>query len=123
MVGKQLLDPFIRVRWDTRQNIRKICHGIHAVLLAGFNQAIDNGCRLSSPHASHKQVILSAKNYSFYAPLRAVVVNFKAPILNVHSEGLPIIQRIENRLTQQAFWQNLGLMLDKPLMDPIQNRL
>ena len=86
--------------WDTGQDICNVCNRINAILLTGFNQAVNNGSRLTPSNTPHKHIVFSPKNDSFYTALRSIVINFKPPILDIGIQGFPIGQGIRNGFPQ-----------------------
>ena len=77
---------------DMSQCIFKPSKGIDTMMFAGFNQREQDTAGLGPYIIAMKEPVLSANNEGFDRSLTSIVVDFKSPILQIKSKGIPMVQ-------------------------------
>ena len=72
------------------------------MMFAGFNQREQDTAGLGPYIIAMKEPVLSANNEGFDRSLTSIVVDFKSPILQIKSKGIPMVQWVKYSGTQWA---------------------
>ncbi len=100
----------------------KYSGGIDVAVLAGFDEAHEQGRRPATPFATYEEPVFAAQSDRSHGIFRQVVVRPESPVFQVARQGLPLIKGVIDRLPERFRGDRLVLQLFQLREYPVQER-
>jgi len=101
--GRELVDGPMRIRRESKEHVFQVRERWHVDEFAALDQRVEQGGAPGVLHAAREEPVLPAHRDDTQLVFRAIVVNGKAPIVDIALQSVPLVREIAHGVAQRDF--------------------